>query len=88
MLNATKAHIAPACREPPQLNIFAKPVHIETEFSEAFPMPYSTPKVETRFSLAIRADIEAAVACQFAKPRGANIQHRAPPIPAKTEKSM
>ena len=85
MLKATKAHMAPTWSVPAMVNMLAKPCHIETEFSVASPSPYRTPKVETRFSLAMRAEMVDAVACQLPKPSGAKMKLSAPPMPARIE---
>ena len=67
------------------VNMLAKPCHMETEFSVASPSPYRTPKVETRFSLAMSAEMVDAVACQVPKPSGAKIQATRLPSMASTE---
>lgn len=78
MLNATKAHMAPACMMPEaSVNMEANPPHMDREFSVASPRPNRTPNVETRFSLATRALMEAAADIQLSAPSGTKIQEMA-----------
>ena len=63
----------------------AKACHMTGSPSVASPRPKIVPKVETRFSLAMRALMEAAVACQLAAPSGAKIHEMAPATMASSE---
>ena len=48
-------------------------------------MPYSTPRVETTFSLAIRPPTQAVAARQLPKPRGAKTGATTPAMAASRE---